>query len=255
MEQSRPFIGAFMRSCASLLLAAGLVSSCSYLPSFNPVSDSSGPFTVQILEDSFHAQRLSVSGIVHAHATESFDRIALRVTVSDRGKVVATRLLLPCIDSFPPVRGVECQLGVLPSGRELPFQVSLAVPHGSDYQLELLWGDDAEAVRPKVVLADVAVQNLSDGCGVAPCQQGFLVQGTVRNVSRYPVSGVTLGVGYVAVTGAVATESSPGAEESLRIPTPIQPSEQRPFRIRVGSALSATEAARVRPSVRIVGEG
>ncbi len=247
------FRGQYQR--CSLLLGATLLASCSHLPFVTPAAQPVDPFTVQILEDAFDAQQLTVSGIVHAHVTESVERIALRISVSDRGQVIASRLVLPCVDAFPPVPGVECQLGVLASGRQLPFRVTLPVPKGSDYQVELLWGDDAEAVRPQVVLADVVVHDLAAGCRVAPCQQGFVVQGILRNISRRVVSGVTLGVGYISAVHATGGQATPDSEESLHIPGALQPAEQRPFRIRLGSALSATESARVRPAVRIVGEG
>ena len=234
--------------CALSLGACSLVSRSSI-----SVGAATEPFGVSILDEAFDGELLTLSGVVRAQAPEKLERVLLRVAVSDKGRPVSSRLVIPCMDAFPLVRGRECQGELLAVGQEIPFQLSLHVPSGSDYQLELLWGDDAEAVRPRVVLTDLVVHQEPLGCTVTPCPTGFAVRGVLRNVSRNVVQEVQLGIGYVAqasVTGAV-----PDSEETLTVPGPFQPDEQRPFRIRLGGDLPAGEIARVRPVVRVMQAG
>ena len=84
----------------------------------------------------------------------------------------------------------------------MDFNLDLDVRAISDYQVQLLWGKEAQAFKklhnnnPSVKLVELESQNQDLPCAIAPCQRQFVVTGNIVNIGKEVVNNLKISVAY-----------------------------------------------------------
>jgi hypothetical protein len=96
------------------------------------------PVVAEVLEDANDGNTLSLRGKIEKHADIPDNQILLQLSAYRDGQEVAV------------FKEVLSKLR-LPEGEPDRFQMQVSAAGATDYQLEILWGEDAERRRPKPV--------------------------------------------------------------------------------------------------------
>jgi hypothetical protein len=239
------------------------------------------PYTLHVLAERREGETLRVQGelLVREVLPPTIPTAISLTTFREGMEVTTTRLglseLLRAAPGGPKQR--------LTAGDRLPFSFDVSAAGASDYQLDLVWGDEARdlvaqtapaATAPRasaslppapppfaqepnaqpnrdVILADVRTEKIPTGCTPTGCTFTFRLSGRIRNVGGAPVTGVRLGVGFML---AGRDQGPPEAEETLDVTgLRLEPGEDKPFRVNIERAVTLDQAARVVPSVRVLG--
>jgi len=127
-------------------------------PTTEPTSEahfeSSEPFAIEVLNEVNDGQRLAVMTQVTAHSKWDSREVAVRLTTLRNGVPEEEKIVQ--LSSVMPGGGIETgESLMLNPGQRVPFLLTVSnaadVASGgraSDYQLELLWGNDARAILP-----------------------------------------------------------------------------------------------------------
>lgn len=145
-------------------------------------------------------------------------------------------------------------------GRPLRFSVSVPSVEMTDYQLELLWGQDGrEALKIKsespmvgeLVLSDVSL--LDDQCS-APCESKFSFAGVLENQSARVVEKAELGVAFAWVGNGEALDPAM-AEVQQKISLKglaLLPGQRQEIKLKLSKGLPKTADGRYMPVVRLL---
>jgi len=127
-----------------------------------------------------------------------------------------------------------------------------------DYQVEVLWGGDAQRVLEQLETQQVRLEGLSIDplglpCQAVPCELTFRVEGVLMNSSPHLVDSITLGVKYLAPEELTNLELEFAEDELLFLEgLSLAPGQSQPLRVILEEPLAIERFDRgVRPAVQI----
>ncbi|RMD85195.1 MAG: hypothetical protein D6808_05760 [Candidatus Dadabacteria bacterium] len=146
-------------------------------------------------------------------------------------------------------------------GRE--FSLSIPAKGISDYQLEVLWGDDAKAYRAhagstaslkKPFLRKVEVYRKPTDCGHNNCPESVSVRGEIFNPEEKVLRDITLGAGFIWVEpGKKHGNINPSAEQKVELSgVDIAPGHARSVEITLDKLVPVYQHGRYEPVVRVI---
>lgn len=151
-----------------------------------------------------------------------------------------------------------------------PFKalsLQLDVPHKSatDYQLELLWGEEASKYLPKVStvqMQEVKVRleglNIKEkrNCDSSPCQISFGVEGQLVNNTGLLVRNAVLGIGYVFLPKGQKVDLStqiPQNEERVDLADlNLEPDSSKLLKLELSESVPEEKEGYYYPTVRLI---
>lgn len=199
------------------------------------------PFVLKVLNEANDGKRLMVRGAVSAKAAWKTDAIVIRLTGLQEGKIIETSEhklteIISADDSGPAMVAAPEQLG---AGSEVKFVISIPSVAISHYQIELLWGKDAQDAEPEVVPAPAVgklevrglhVDRQEQHCQDGICSFTLTVTAELSNQGAAPITQAVLGVSYVRQNGE--GQSNPNLEDQLEVGTlNLQPGDSRAVRL------------------------
>jgi len=193
---------------------------------------------------------------------------------------------------------IESRVGIsrsvdemIKTGQETTFSLSVPSISISDYQLVLLWGDEADQFLDKKVIEarnrreaarqaelkaaraaaqstpipapvmktnlklrvhSIEIETLKAVCSYPPCDVRFRLKALLQNEGTGVIGSARLGVGFIPIE-LLGTQTAPEDEEEVEIPKlGLQPGVSRPFRILLNQEMSEEVADTVRPVLRII---
>ena len=230
-----------------------LIGSFPYLAPHPVVSPSpQAPFRMKVSEESYNGELLVVQGMVTGEIDWAPSDVALRLVGYRDGKAVGNSSA-----SVAVLAGENGPTPVVDGGGSLPFSISISDRDLSHYQIELLWGREAQSVvAPLPVPLLHSVRAVVESCPPEEaCETRYRVSAIVRNETEQILPAVTLGVsyGWAPDGGTVPESSRPEGEELVEVGgLAIRPGGERPLSILVPVVPSFKRGGRFEPVVRLV---
>lgn len=212
----------------------------------NSISDEGSPLSLQLLSEVNDGGRLYVKGSVKAVTDWQVESVLLRLA-SLKGQEVIGEAYYPLESAFG-----EMPSKVLRKGEDIPFSMSVSAAGMTDYQIELLWGEEADSYKeraksasnkaPSVVrLENLLIERGQASCTDQGCERNLVINASLVNEGQKELMAVILGVR--AMSGA--------DEENLEVTDlKIQPGLARPLRIEFKVPQGYSED--LKPSVRLL---
>jgi hypothetical protein len=218
------------------------------------------PFRLDVLSESNDGDKLSVRGRVVAKSARSADDVLVRMTATNSSgeqQVSFSRL----IDIAPGAKRLS-------PDSPTPFTLSIPAQGVSNYQLEVLWGADAEPYmgeakaslkkgdKPSdfVALRNLEVHRVPDGSCSSPeeCLVTFSIKGEIFNSGRATISDLVLVAGFAPASkldlpGQILENEKRIEVNNLR----LAPQGVKPFRLTLEKLLPASDTVAYQPVVRI----
>jgi len=216
------------------------------------------PFTLEVLDEVNDGENITIRGRVISRVDWSNDDLAVRLSTLNESSDAKTLAR--------PLRELIPQPARISRDSATEFVLSLPSQGVSNYQIELLWGDDAKSLlvdgakgqlngEPYLALRKLEVHRVpSDECGTPDdCIVKFTITGEFFNAGTSAVRGVTLEAGF-----------SPA--DKLDLPSQILDNTRRikvrnlnlaaggvkPFKLALERLIPSSEQIAPRPVVRIV---
>ena len=210
-----------------MLLAVSAVTGCSAKEVKPPLaqSDTGAPYQLQIKDEVFDGKKLFIKSVVNQFSSEVVPPTVIRLKTVKNGESVG--------EAFLPFNESK-------KGQEL--QLSADAEDFTDYQVDLLWGKDAEAFLKSIPASKFVL--LKDVTLVTDVQ-GSRITGSIENTGLYPISNVPLAVEFQWVKKGEYLDISSHDPDSVTDITvdniTIAPSETRPFSIALETELPKPE--------------
>lgn len=210
------------------------------------------PFRMKVLDESYNGDLLVVQGEVTGEIDWAPGDVALRLVGYREGKTVGSSAA-----SVAALAGESDPVSVVDAGGSLPFSLSLNDRDISHYQIELLWGREAQSVvAPRPVPLLHSVTTVVEECPPEEgCETRYRVSATVRNETDEWLDVVALGVsyGWAPDGGVVEQTSQPSGEEVVEIRDfLLKPGGERPLSIVIPFIPSLKRGGRFEPVVRLI---
>jgi hypothetical protein len=230
------------------------------------MQDPNSPFALSIIEERYDGENLALQ--VRLRPVTYWEPRAVVVEMQglrDGELVSSHRFRL--VDLLGPGQlGTVADQQLLIPGAPIEFPILFPLQGATDYQLTLLWGEDATygahgTTAPLTPLAIVGlrVELLPRECLVPPCPVQYVVEGRLHNESNRAVMSIELAVRFVRRSPEGALDLPSGftqtaaAEERVVIDeAALAPGAERPFRLVLDQEMSIEEATTVIPSIRVV---
>jgi hypothetical protein len=212
------------------------------------------PFEMELLEDVNDGQHVYVRGRIQVHTVWPLEEVAFRLTSYSQGERLESKML--------PLSAVLRQSGALVRGETRDFEVHMPVRQANEYQLELVWGNEArQSLQSQAVLAlelrDVRSEYRAELCQQEPCPQRAVVHGKLYNVGPVAVVEARLGVSIHWVS-----DEGPSLDLGSRIPENeelvevanlnLQVGSEQPFSLEIERTLPVQPGGRYEPFVRVL---
>lgn len=263
-------------TCSVVLFFVVALSACSAGSSHDgvppPVASSAEdvtlPFVLTIAEEINDGERLHVLAGVKANATWDLAQVVLRLTSLKEGQPVGESFfpLASLLEKDPGARGDGGS--VIREGELKRVALSVSAKEFSDYQLDLLWGQEAERYlssssasdksRDVLEVHDISLVRARTACSPAkaPCPEELSIRGEILN--RGPrISGQrTLGVSFAWVKRGESLDLStfvPENEEFVNIPSlELDEGASQHFNIAIDQEIPERRDGHFQPVVRVV---
>jgi hypothetical protein len=239
-------VAKMMRSVSLVVVASvvvfGLVG-CSGVPaprpSASPVESAQAgrnvPFGLKVVDEVNDGQRLHILASIESRTPWDPSRVMVRLTGFSGEKVLG-------VSDYPLLgSGNSGAAAVFEPGR--PFDVSLSIPvvGVTDYQLELLWGEESgmelqSAAPSPLQLRNVAVIKSAEPCSAGRCPVVYEVSGELINSGPGTIARAALGVGFLPHVqgGGGLVAGIPAEEEVVDIAAlALEPGRSRPIKLSV----------------------
>jgi hypothetical protein len=265
------FRSALSRLACFMALCLGTVSGCSMRA---PISDSPStgeilestagsepersPFTLEILDEVNDGERVSIRGRIVPKADWSRDDVVLRLSALDElgdSKIVLRKLS----DIAPKGEGLS-------ANKPTEFVLSIPSVGISNYQIELLWGDEAAPFMARateslsgdgqiLALRKLEVHRIpSDSCATPDeCSVKFTITGEFFNSGGATLKNVVIEAGFSPADKLDLPSQI--LENARRIEVRnlnLMPGGTKPFRLALEKLIPSSEQIAPRPVVRIV---
>jgi hypothetical protein len=260
---------AFLKSLSELaaycrlggLCFACLLTGCAFFESQLPGAEQAAsvestaqepavPFVLSVAKEENDGQTLRVVADVIPQVAWPSDNAMVRLATYRNGALLQERY-------FPIAAALA------PSQEEFKSQekVSLAMQVPSvgmtDYQLELLWGEEALRIseqlqseaRPLLRISELEIERKREECNGFPCDIVFVLRGVVENTGQEVLGDIVLAVGFIRVDGDV---KRPENEEKVPLSgLELAAGDKRPLRLVIDRRIPETEAGKYKPVLRI----
>ncbi len=218
------------------------------------------PYALRIIDEVNDGQTLHVAAEVKASVPLESLPAVLRLTTLKAGNAVK-------VNYYPVAHGKKTAQNSA-SGRDeltLSYDLSTSSYNITDYQLELLWGEEARehlASRAKdspiLVLRNVTVQ--PSGCqGTPACDGKLRIMAELYNPGVVPIPSATLGVGFIWQANGDPKpdrEDVPQREQKISLNSlNLAPGQSRPLNLTVTSDVPTQPGGQYRPVLRLVAPG
>lgn len=220
------------------------------------------PFQLTISDESYTGDTLIVRGVVTSAIPWTPQEVAIQLVGYREGKeAVRSTMAVAALaerEDVPPVFDAE---------EELRFSASISGRELAHYQIELLWGKDAERAlklfrRPLIRDILISREPCPNGDG---CKEQFRVAAVVKNRSSSLIQELHLGISYIWVVDGVdyseeyshsksAEETIEGEERIALHNLGLEPGAEYPLSLVVPVPESTMIGGRFEPSVRLVSE-
>jgi len=216
------------------------------------------PFTLEVVQESNDGTNLEVRGRFTSKIPWKPQDVVVRLSAMDEsGSTRQTHFMVPA--------GREPG-SVLELAPEVPTEFALTLPSKglSNYQIELLWGKDAESVsttakeQKKVGDEFIALRNLeehrvpSKDCAVpSECRVTYYLTGEFFNAGSAVIDNVRLRAGFSRADD-FGTSKALDDERFIEVRNlGLQPGKSRPFKLSLEKAIPAAEEMAPKPVVSI----
>lgn len=206
-------------------------------------SDISQPFLVSIIEEANDGKKLTVAAEVRSHWKSDSSKALLQLKGLKNGEVVGESF-------FPLASAPECEDGTLSPDEKVQTVISVDSPGITDYQLNLLWGDEAQAyLRSLPVGSTVLFKDLN-----LTLKPKAAVVGEIENRGSDKLDRVAIAVSFVWVPNNSPVEDGQSQQETiLEIgDLNLSPGKSRPFSIEIDQEIPASPDGYFKPLVRVV---
>jgi hypothetical protein len=205
-----------------------------------------------VVDEVNDGQRLHILASIESRTVWDPRRVMVRLTGLSGEKILG-------VSDYPLVASASGSApALLEPGR--PFDVSLSIPVAgvTDYQLELLWGEESgmelKGTAPSPLqLQNVAVVRSGAPCEAERCAVVFEVTGNLTNLGTGTINRAALGVGFLPhAQGFGAVSGIPAEEEVIDLTAlALQPGKSRPIKLSVEQP-ELVGGAELTPVVRVV---
>ena len=240
---------------AVLVLAVLIMPGCSLLGNnlFSPSPKAStgseqaeeqNPLKLELDQETTDGERLFVKGRVKAETSVLMSKIVIHLSSLKNGELIGEAYY--SMSSAQQDSGIQ---GMIPAGGEVPFSMSVSAEGMTDYQLELLWGEEAvsflsalasgvQPPAPEVVLEEVTL--MPPDCSGRGCAGRSFMSAVIRNQTDKALDSIVIGLGFS------------GAEEDQMEITSIglEPHGTRPLRLEID--LPYDKAVSLDPRMRVI---
>jgi hypothetical protein len=221
------------------------------------------PFILEIVDEANDGQRLLIKGRLRAKQEWSAQEVVLRLTALDESGSQRTLLhrldeLLPSVKFVAPQEPAEFTLAVASAGL-------------SNYQLEVLWGNEAATLTKQtkspvatesnpagpqeLVLRGLEVHRLPDASCASPdeCIVKFTITGEFFNSGAAIISHVILKAGFSTADKLDLSDQILENERQVEVQNlKLAPGGTKPFRMVLETKVVPTQQMAPRPVIRIV---
>lgn len=269
--------GALVKLCVLLLLVGGCASSPT-LRSSLPVEDAVQANTVQVdaaelpetdlpleirvIGEHNDGEYIHVLGEIRSSTPWAYKDIAIRMSGLNAGETVR-ELTVPLVSALVSKTEAALVTAALLPDKPTKFSVSLAVQGIRDYQIEVLWGAEAQGILLDssknrdlgLVLRKLRIERHEGSCSRRPCEAVFRVMGDLYNSADITLRKAVLGIGFLSVKtpGLDMKNRIPDNEELINISDlDLLPGASRPFKIVIDRAVPESLARKISPSLRVV---
>ena len=212
--------------------------------------EENAPFLLSVNDELFDGDMLHVharlTALSDTHTADSY----LRLRGINDGEIVEEE-----IRSLKEI--ISESQGEISPGATFDTVLSIPARAVSDYQLELLWGEDdghSPALMSALVLRNVSIKKRLL-CQTAPCEIAFTLTGSLYNAGNVDISEAELGVGYVFVKSGASLDLSdviPENEELLQIQSlKLSAGGIRPFTLKLSQTVPERSDGAFMPVVRV----
>ncbi|NMC62965.1 MAG: hypothetical protein GYA55_07325 [SAR324 cluster bacterium] len=209
------------------------------------VEEHENPVQILIDNEKNDGERLYIKGRVKAKTAVQLRQVVVRLVSLKNGEQIGA--------AYYPLAEKEKERGgdgMLAANDEVSFSISVPAKEITDYQLELLWGEEAlnylVSVEPAVTpvneeyLRIEEVQLFPPDCGESTCEGKSYLLAKLKNTSNKVIKALILAL------------ELKGAEENV-LPLndlALQPGAYRPLRLEID--LSYEQALKLKPELRVL---
>lgn len=229
------------------------------------------PFRLEVTDELNDGEKLIVRGRVVAKANWELSKAVVRLSgMTDSGEVRNSYFPLAAskVDRVAgvPIEAKASMRVELPAGEKIEFSLELPAEGLDSYQLELLWGAEAEPVLKRVSIpkgpAYVALRNLevqlvrSLTCDYIPCPSTYQLTGELYNSGGSTIKKVIIGAGFILTDGKrgklALSDQIPENEQRIEVQNiRLSPGEGKAVKIVLDQPILESEGI-VKPVIRIV---
>ncbi len=225
------------------------------------------PFKLDVLEESNDGDTLSVKGQLIAKTKRDMNDVLVRLTAVDAEGQQRV--------SFHKATDLVAPGSEIKPGNPMPFSLSLPSRGISNYQVEVLWGNDAapylaearasmkspaDSTSPAASTEYLALRNLEvhrvpDGSCSSPeeCLVTFAIKGEFFNSGRSTIKEVVLVAGFSPALKIDQVQHPLENERKIEVRNfNLAPQATKPFRLTLEKLLPASDTVAYQPVVRIV---
>lgn len=229
------------------------------------------PFALQVNQEINDGKELHILGNVKANTAWNPDYVIVRLTSLKDGNPVGVvhQSLRKLIEA--KVGLVKEVAAVVDKDEEVSFSLTVPSVGISDYQIVLLWGEEAEPYLDKGLprmsgksggpsvgaglklrVHSIEIETLRAACSYPPCDVRFRLKALLQNEGKATIKSAKLGVGFIPSELASA-QTVPEQEETVDVPNlNLEPGNSRPFRILLNQEMSEEVSESVHPVLRII---
>ena len=222
--------------------------------------ESEPPFRVEIIEERNTGKELYVYAGITPQVDRKLSDIAVRITAFRDGEFLSE--VTEPLEKLLKENGVQVVGNRLERGEQVAFTGYIEAKDFTDYQLEVLWGDDqvvqmlaienTDAIQDEALqLQNVSVQPL---CVGSKCD-GFVLLGELFNAGSTSVTDAELGVGVVfqSQENAKGEQLIPDDEQVLALAdVMLAPMEKQPVRFEFEGPFPKRADGQFVPVARII---
>lgn len=254
-----------------IILTAFSLGSCSTLSGLNPFSSSapavgkdgkpSLPFSLQISDEVNDGDRLHILGTVSAATDWSLKDVIVKLTSLSDGQPLGL--------SYLPLTQAKNKLQtVIKAEEKYSFTISVPSKDITDYQLELLWGEEAKhylsslgtITSGSLEIRDIQIETIRQPCEGVDCNLTFRVHAKLQNSTNRLINKVILGIGYIRMQAGGELDLQrqiPQNEEKIDVgQIYLSPGASREIVINFDKEVpekdSQNEEGEIKPNIRII---
>lgn len=242
------------------VLSIFLLSGCSTLSSPQPIpvitqsqDDSSQPLVLRVTEEINDGKRLHIGGQVMSKIWWESSTSFIHLKVLKDG-VVTGESLLPIASLIDPDIAREYSGPFLRPKEVKPFRLSADAAQITDYQIELVWGDDSKSLQ--ALLDPKPIISITDVSLLQKSGKNSVIVGNILNGTPKRLTGLTLGISFHWVQKGASLDLSaaiPENEQNITVgKLSIGPGEIKPLKIELESELPMSPDGSWQPIVRVI---